>query len=61
MGNFPAKLNKEIIACDEESAREAIIRILGAKHKTPRRFINILSIAEASDVNVVLDSDVTEK
>jgi len=61
MGSFPAMLNKEIIAKDEEDAKEAIMRRIGAKHKTPRRFINILSIAETSDVSVVDNSDDSKK
>lgn len=55
MGNFPARLDKEILAENEEQARETIYRRLGAKHRTPRRFINILRIAESSDVSVVVD------
>ena len=55
MGSFPAKLSKEILADNEEQAKEILYRRIGTKHKTPRRFINILSIAETSDVSVVID------
>ncbi len=55
MGKQHATLNKDITARDEDHAKELIMCLLGSKHGTPRRLINILNIAETSDVSVVLD------
>jgi len=61
MGRFPATVNKEIIAESADHAKEELMRRIGAKHRTPRRFINILSIAESSDVSVVIDDSDDKK
>jgi len=60
MGKQFAKLNKEIEAKDENHAKELILSQIGSKHGTPRRFINILQIAQTSKDSVVLDNDPKE-
>lgn len=56
MGKQPSKLTKEITAENEERARDKLLCILGSKHRTPRRFINILNVAQSSKVSVVDNS-----
>jgi len=46
MGRGPQKFTKEVLAEDEEGAREQIFSILGSKHRTTRKGIQIESIEE---------------
>lgn len=61
LGNHMARMNKEILAENKEKAIDKVLCILGSKHRTPRRFINILSIAESTNASVILDGNEQKK
>ena len=55
VGKRVAYMKSEVEARDEDHARDLVVSRIGGRHKTPRRFINILRIAKTSKTSVVLD------
>lgn len=46
LGSRWNKFSKEVLANDEDHARELLFARFGSKHKLPRRFINLLEVSE---------------